>query len=153
MSDETHDLDRGDATTAEAVEASVSMAAVRQMIRLTDEIDSLEAELKSLKADRTAIERELLEQMGATGVDHLRLDDRTVYRSLTLRASVPAEKRAEAVAAMRAIGLGDLVTEGVNAQTLSAQVREWARGEVGIPAEVRDLISVYEDRRIGVRRA
>ena len=150
--DERHDLESV-AVEATAVAGEVNLGAVRTLIALAAEIESVEAELKKLKADRLAIERELVEQMGAAGVDHLRIDDRTVYRTTTVRASVPVEHREAAIEAFRAIGLGALVTEGINAATLSAQVREWARGDLGIPAEVRDLISVYEDRKIAVRRA
>lgn len=133
----------------------VSMDCMRSLIKLDDEIKSLEDEIKSLKADRAILQGELLEQFAANGIDHMRVDNRTVYRSLTLRASVPAEKREEVCDALHKLGLGQLVSIGVNAQTLSAQVREWmdeSSGGLGIPAQLRDLISVYEDRKVSVRK-
>jgi hypothetical protein len=142
-------------TTDSPEVVGVSMETMRSLIKLDDEIKSLEDEIKSLKADRAILQGELLEQFAANGIDHMRVDNRTVYRSLTLRASVPAEKREEVCEVLEGLGLGQLVSIGVNAQTLSAQVREWmdeSAGGLGIPAELRDLINVYEDRKVSVRK-
>jgi seryl-tRNA synthetase len=142
-------------TADSAPTEGVSMETLRALIKLDEEVKSLEEEIKGLRADRERLQKEVLEQFAANGVDNMRVDGRTVYRSLTVRASVPAENREQVCDALKAIGLGQLVSVGVNAQTLSAQVREWcdeSAGGLGVPAEIAGLISVYEDRKVSVRR-
>lgn len=74
-----------------------------------------------------------------TGVTTLTVDGFRFTISQTLRASIKADKKADAYEWLRENDLADLITETVNASTLSAQARKMA--EDGLELEP-DLFNV-----------
>lgn len=65
-----------------------------------------------------------------------------------------AARKPELYAALRENGLGGLVTETVNANTLSAAMREVAEDNGGeLPPEYADLVKVYSKTTISRRKA
>lgn len=133
-------------------EGMVDLDSLRELVALHNRVQEADKALKELKAKKDELEAMLLPQLEEAGVQRLNIDGRTIYRSSTWRASVPADCREAVCAQLRAMGLGDLVTEGVNAQTLSAKVREWLSEEdgEGIPAPIADLIKTYEDKSLRI---
>jgi hypothetical protein len=63
-----------------------------------------------------------------------------------VRWNCPADKREEAFIGLRAIGLGDIIQETVNAQTLTASINELIdRSETGtLPPELEGSLTSYE---------
>jgi len=129
---------------------------LREFADLDNEIKQLEDRVKELKGERRQREMDLLEELGAAGISTIPMDDgRTIYRAATIWASIPAEKRQDAIARFEQLGLGDLVTHTFNASTLSAKVREWLDPEAGpgvIPSLVEDLIETREVTQLRVVR-
>lgn len=75
-----------------------------------------------------------------SGVTTLTVDGYRYTISQTLRASIKAEKKADAYEWLRENDLGDLITETVNASTLSAQARKMV--EDGLELDP-DLFNVH----------
>lgn len=73
------------------------------------------------------------------GISSLTVDGYRYTISQTMRASIKGEKKADAYAWLRENDLGELITETVNASTLSAQARKMA--EDGMELEP-DLFNV-----------
>ena len=72
----------------------------------------------------------------------------------TTRASVTAGCKDELFAALRVAGFGDLVYETVNANSLSAFVKEQtAENEDILPQWLDGLVNVFEKTSVGVRKA
>lgn len=129
----------------------VDMTLAAELVDIYESVRIADEQLKSLKRRQAELSEMLLPQLEEANVQRLNVAGRTIYRSSTWRASVPADKREAVCSALESIGLADLITTGVNAQTLSAQVREWlAEDGDGIPECLRDLISTYNDKSLRV---
>ena len=72
----------------------------------------------------------------------------------TTRASATAERKEELFDALRTEGFGDLIYETVNANSLSAFVKEQiAENADTLPDWLNGLVNVYEKATVGVRKA
>jgi hypothetical protein len=104
---------------------SLPLAKVRRYKELRDLQKTSEAEADAFKEEANAIEAELIEAFADAGLQNVNIDGRTVYLHRSVfamrRPGVTAE---DVIEALRADGAGDLVRDTVNANTLSAWVRE-----------------------------
>ena len=114
---------------------------------LSDEIKEKEDEIEALKTQRAQLQAAIVEDFGQQGIDSISIDGRKVYLRRDLRASVPAEKIEAAVKAFRLAGYGDMVKDSINAQTLSAFVRE---NEGSLPTTIAPFINVFEQFSIRI---
>ena len=131
-------------------------AKVRKFVQLHRHRKKLEAELERNKETAEKLEAELCEEFAAAGIQNISIDGATVFLARQIWAS-PAAGQGEALArAMRTIGMGDLVKETVNANQLSAFVRELPRDTDDMPILpaalaglvcVRDVVSVRVNER------
>jgi hypothetical protein len=135
-----------------APDPSLPIAKVRRYKELREAQAASDAEAKAIKEEADKLEAELVEAFGEAGVQNLNVDGKTVY----LHRSVYA-RRCEGIgledvkAALRAAGAGDLVTETVNANTLSAYVRELTEDD-DAPGLPEPLVGVLEPgERFGMR--
>ena len=72
----------------------------------------------------------------------------------TIRASALADRKDELFAALRSEGFGALVYETVNANSLSAFVKEQiAENNDTLPNWLNGLVNVFEKTTVGVRKA
>ena len=72
----------------------------------------------------------------------------------TTRASATAGRKDELFEALRAAGYGDLVYETVNANSLSAFVKEQTtENRDALPEWLTGLVTVFEKTTVGVRKA
>ena len=99
------------ALAGELVELNEKMKAAKE------EFEKAEALVKEKKAT-------LMLAFDAHKTDKVSTGGKTIYRWSQWRASITEENRLEAFEALRAAKLGDLIKETVNAQSLSAWVRE-----------------------------
>lgn len=122
---------------------------------LTRRKRELERQLNFVKEDLTRRETVLAEKLAEAGLQQLKTDDGTViYRNEALFASLVKDKDGEnagAVTALRGHGLGWLVKETVNANTLRSWVKEQEQNGEGLPAELRPWLKVTRQQRVGVR--
>jgi hypothetical protein len=135
-----------------APDPSLPIAKVRRYKELRGLQQQGEAEAKAFKEEADKLEAELIDAFAEAGVQNINVDGKTVY----LHRSVYA-RRCEGVtaddvkAALRAAGAGELVTETVNANTLSAYVREFTEDD-DAPGLPEPLVGVLEPgERFGVR--
>lgn len=100
----------------------------------------LEAELKRVKAEMSALEPKIIEEMMDLGMTKAGVNGRTFYIARTLHAGAANGLGKEPViAALKAAGYTEYVSETYNSQSLSALIRDFDReitdGRGGAPVE------------------
>ena len=76
------------------------------------------------------------------------------YLSTTTRASALPDRKTDLYDARKAEGYGDLVYETVNANSLSAFVKEQrAENDDALPEWLNGLVTLFEKSTVGVRKA
>lgn len=121
---------------------------------LRERKDELEAELKQLNADIDNTDWHLANLMGESETQNFTRAGTVFCLTTKLRASAAAGKKADLFDALRAEGYGDLVTETVNANSLSSFVKEQI-SENGdeLPGWLNGIVNVFEKTTVGVRKA
>ena len=113
-----------------------------------------EQELKEITEEIDRIDAALAEQMIASETQNFTRNGTTFCLTSTTRASAAAGRKDELFAALREAGFGDLVYETVNANSLSAFVKEQiAENEDVLPGWLDGLVNVFEKATVGVRKA
>jgi predicted nuclease with TOPRIM domain len=133
---------------------------------LRDRKAALEAELKQLNVDIDNVDWHLSELMAETETQNFTRSGTMFCLTTKTRASATAGKKDELFAALRAEGFGDLIYETVNANSLSAFVKEQIaenteslggaehpEGSDALPAWLNGLVSVFEKTMVSVRNA
>ena len=123
---------------------------------LRDRKAELEDELKVLTAEIDATDKALSDQMAEAEVPKFSHSGMTFYLKSRLFASPQAGRKEALFAALRAHGFGDLITENVNANTLSSfckeQIAESGEAET-LPEWLSQVVSTYEKTSVGVRKS
>ena len=115
---------------------------------LTAERRKLESEVNAIKRDLADREAKLVEAFGEAGIQNIKTaSGQTVYLNREIFARLAGDQE-EAHAAFRQAGLGDLIKEVINAQTLRAYVREM---DEALPEGLRPYIDVTEVYRMRMR--
>lgn len=114
----------------------------------------LDEETKANNALINDLETQLTEQMADKEVDRFTRNGSLFYLSSRLFASPKAGEKEAMIAALRANGYGDLVTENVNANTLASFAKERiAEEESGeLPEWLGKVITTYEKISVGIRK-
>ena len=134
----------------------------------SNDLFALADELRELKEAKKRLE----EQLKAVGLDIDRIDADLAKRMIdaetknftrngtmfcltnSVRASATAGRKEELFEALRAAGYGDLVYETVNANSLSAFVKEQTtENRDALPEWLTGLVTVFEKTTVGVRKA
>ena len=141
-------------------EEGVSRALLERLDKLRQLKADAEAELKDITAELTAIQEVLVPQFMAAGMQSQKLaDGRTFYLRKEEWAYPKSVENgggrgsAGVLEALVASGLGDMVHETYNTQTLSAYVREKERAGEELPAPLVEAIDVVVKTEIRVRRS
>lgn len=124
---------------------------LQEYIRLTYEIGCLEGDVVKLKARKSLLESDLLEQFQADGINQVKAADGTVFLHRQLWASAAGGNHTALNLALRSNGLEALVEEKVNSHRLSAYVREEEKEGRELPASLKAAIKVSEVFQIRVR--
>lgn len=130
----------------------LDFAKLRRYRELREAQGISEAEVKAFKEEATKLEAELVDMFTDAGMQNINLDGKTIYLHRSVYAQrLPGKTLEDVKAALIAAGAGDLVTETVNANTLSAWVRELTEDDdaPGLPDEVAAVLEPGE--RFGVR--
>lgn len=121
-----------------------------QMLLGREAVEHANEALEYLKRQQADVERELANLMVAQDVSKLTYVDRTIYTRVVTAVS-PIEK-VKLYQWLKANGYADLVVETVMTQTLKA----WWKELPDIKQEelkAKQLVSVFEDVKLGVRKA
>ena len=113
-----------------------------------------EQELKEITEEIERVDAALAERMISTETQNFTRNGTMFCLTNATRAPAAAGKKEELFAALRAAGFGDLVYETVNANSLSAFVKEQTmENEDVLPGWLEGLVNVFEKTTVGVRKA
>ena len=113
-----------------------------------------EQELKEITEEIERVDAALAERMISTETQNFTRNGTMFCLTNATRASAAAGRKDDLFAALREAGFGDLVYETVNANSLSAFVKEQtAENEDVLPVWLDGLVNVFEKTTVGVRKA
>ena len=114
----------------------------------------LEDELKTVGLEIDCIDADLAQRMADAETQNFTRNGTMFCLTSTTRASATAGRKDELFEALREAGYGDLVYETVNANSLSAFVKEQTteNGDA-LPQWLDGLVTVFEKTTVGVRKA
>jgi len=124
-----------------------------ELSELRDRKKALDDELKAVNARITEVEEQLASKMVEEEIQSFQRSGKTFYVTTKVFASAVPERKAELFAWLKEHGFGDMVTETVNANTLSAWVREQLEESESLPEGLEELVNVYEKTTVGIRKA
>ena len=126
-----------------------------QLKTLRDEKKNVEDRLKKLNAAIAEIDLRLSDMMGDTDTQNFTHAGTMFYLTTKTRASAMEGRKDDLFASLKAQGFGGLVQETVNANSLSAFVKEQMAGQEDedLPGWLDGLVKVYEQTTVGVRKA
>jgi hypothetical protein len=125
-----------------------------QLRQLRDEKADLETYLKEVKEDIAHVEASLVEAMTECDTQNFTHGGAQFILTSTTYASAVGGKKEDLHEALRANGYGDLITESVNAQTLSSTVRGlMEENKDALPNWLTGLVSTFDKSGISVRKA
>lgn len=119
-------------------------AALHRYVELETRRRSIESELKDIKAETEGLEKELLANFEQAAVSSVRHNGTTVYLHRQLWCSPKDGDYGATCAALRACGLGDLVQERFNTNTVSAYVRERDKAGEALPQPLSNSLNIAE---------
>ena len=121
---------------------------------LRDRKDALETELKQVNMDIENADWHLSTYMAETETQNFTRAGTMFCLTTKTRASATEGRKDELYAALRDQGYGDLIYETVNANSLSAFVKEQiAESDDALPSWLSGLVNVFEKTAVGVRKA
>lgn len=132
-----------------------------KMFELADTLKELkeakkqaEQDVKDINAKIDETDYALSELMAETETQSFTRSGTMFYLTNATRASANAEKKAELYDTLKNNGFGVLVYETVNANSLSAFVKEqMSDNEDLLPDWLDGLVNIYEKTTVGVRKA
>lgn len=121
---------------------------------LRDEKAELEKRIKEINGEIDDTDFRLSELMAETETQNFTRAGMMFCLTSKTRTSAMAGRKEELFAALRGEGFGDLVYETVNANSLSAFVKEQIEenGDV-LPEWLDDLVNVFEKTSVSLRKA
>ena len=130
---------------------------IQQFIDLTIRKRETKELEKSLSEQIDEIEKVLMEEFTLSGTQRTTKRGHTVSLTRNVTPSVKGGMQQTFCDAMKGLGLGDMVKESVNYQTLGS----WVRNDLDrdpddmpiLPAEVAEMLNVYEIFKLRVTKA
>ena len=125
-----------------------------QLRALRDEKAETEQRLKEINAAIDEVDYRLSEMMAETETQNFTRAGTMFCLTTKTRASAMAGRKDELFSAPRGEGYGDLVYETVNANSLSAFVKEqMAENGDALPTWLDGLVTVFEKTSVSLRKA
>lgn len=122
--------------------------------QLREKKKAAEQQLKDVHAEIEKTEYQLSMQMAETETQNFTRAGTMFSLTTKTRASAMAGRKDELYAALKENGYGDLVYETVNANSLSAFVKEQiAENQDTVPEWLSGLVHVYEQTSVSVRQS
>ncbi len=121
---------------------------------LRDTKKELEQKLKLINAEIEGVDFNLANAMMESETQNFTRSGVMFCLTNTTRASVATERKDELFEALRTEGYGGLIYETVNANSLSAFIKEqMSENNNQIPDWLNGLVNVFEKTTVGVRKA
>lgn len=125
-----------------------------QLKQLREEKKNAEQRVKDINANIDKTEYALVQLMAETETQNFTRAGTMFSLTTKTRASAMVGHKEELYAALKENGYGDMVYETVNANSLSAFVKEQiAENQDTIPAWLNGLVNVYEQTSVSVRKS
>lgn len=125
-----------------------------QLKQLREEKKYAEQRVKDINAEIDKTEYALVQLMAETETQNFTRAGTMFSLTTKTRASAMAGRKDELYSALKENEFGDLVYETVNANSLSAFVKEQiAENQDTIPAWLNGLVNVYEQTSVSVRKS
>lgn len=122
--------------------------------QLREEKKNAEQRVKDINADIDKTEYALVQLMSETETQNFTRAGTMFSLTTKTRASAMTGRKDELYSALKENGFGDLVYETVNANSLSAFVKEQiSENQDTIPAWLNGLVNVYEQTSVSVRKS
>ena len=136
------------------MESNELFALADELRELKETKKRLEDELKAVGLEIDRVDVVLAQRMADTETQNFTRNGTMFCLTSTTRASATAGRKEELFEALREAGYGDLVYETVNANSLSAFVKEQTteNGDT-LPEWLDGLVNVFEKTTVGVRKA
>jgi len=136
------------------MESNDLFALADELRELKEAKKRLEDELKAVGFDIDRVDADLAQRMADTETQNFTRNGTMFCLTNTTRASAAAGRKDELFDALRVAGYGDLVYETVNANSLSAFIKEQTteNGDT-LPQWLDGLVTVFERTTVGVRKA
>jgi len=136
------------------MESNDLFALADELCELRETKKRLEDELKAVGLEIDRVDVALAQRMADAETQNFTRNGTMFCLTSTTRASAAAGRKDELFEALREAGFGDLVYETVNANSLSAFVKEQTteNGDA-LPAWLNGLVNVLEKTTVGVRKA
>ena len=136
------------------MESNDLFALADELRELKETKKRLEDELKAVGSDIDRVDTDLAKRMIDAETQNFTRNGTMFCLTNTTRASATAGRKDELFEALRAAGYGDLVYETVNANSLSAFVKEQTtENRDALPEWLTGLVTVFEKTTVGVRKA
>jgi len=121
---------------------------------LREQKEAAEQQLRELSAKIDETDYRLSELMAESETQNFTRGGVTYYLVTKTRAAAAAGRKEELFAALRREGYGELVTETINANSLSSFVKERIEeNEDVLPSWLSGLVNVFEKTSVGMRKA
>lgn len=120
-------------------------AVLAQFVDYSKEKRSLEKRLAVVKAEMETLEGIVLREFESLGVSSMKCGDTTVHLRRQIWARAKGGDKEAVCSVLQELGMGDMVSETFNTNTLSAWVREQEREEKPIPDALQDVIEITEE--------
>ena len=136
------------------MESNDLFALADELRELKETKKRLEDELKTVGLEIDRVDADLAQRMMDAETQNFTRNGTMFCLTSTTRASAAAGRKDELFEALREAGYGDLVYETVNANSLSAFVKEQTteNGD-NLPQWLDGLVTVFEKTTVGVRKA
>ena len=136
------------------MESNDLFALADELRELKETKKRMEDELKAVGLEIDRVDADLAQRMADAETQNFTRNGTMFCLTNTSRASATAGRKDELFEALRAAGYGDLVYETVNANSLSAFVKEQSteNGDT-LPQWLDGLVTVFEKTTVGVRKA
>ena len=136
------------------MESNNLFALADELRELKETKKRLEDELKAVGSDIDRVDTDLAKRMIDAETQNFTRNGTMFCLTNSVRASATAGRKEELFEALREAGYGDLVYETVNANSLSAFVKEQTtENEDVLPGWLDGLVNVFEKTTVGVRKA
>ena len=136
------------------MESNDLFALADELRELKETKKRMEDELKAVGLEIDRVDADLAQRMADTETQNFTRNGTMFCLTSTTRASATAGRKEELFEALREAGYGDLIYETVNANSLSAFVKEQTTENCDVlPAWLDGLVTVFEKTTVGVRKA
>ena len=136
------------------MEGSLIFELADKLKALRDRKAELEAELKQINRKIYFVDADLSDLMGTTGTQNFTRYGTMFFLTTKVHASARPGMKEALFDVLRANGYGDLITETINAGSLSSFVKEQiAENEDVLPGWLDGLVNVSDTVNVGVRKA